>query len=242
MDKITIDKKIVDYRVETIEEPVTAPQAPEVAQDTSPPREISDDGKVVRMHEKLERPEMLLGSTYKVKTPISDHAMYVTINDIILNADTEHETRRPFEIFINSKNLDHYQWIVALTRIMSAVFRKGGDVTFLVDELKAVFDPRGGYWQPGGTFMPSIIAELGHIVEKHLQYIGLLPPKRLDEQQQKLVDQKRREFEEQRKQRDAFSTRKYPAGAQLCVKCSTSAVVMLGGCLTCLNCGDSKCG
>src|SRR5690606_36315425 len=87
-----------------------------------------------------------------------------------------HEQRRPFEIFINSKNLDHYQWIVALTRIMSAVFRKGGDVTFLVDELKAVFDPRGGYWQPDGKFMPSIIAELGHIVEKHLTSIGLLKP------------------------------------------------------------------
>ena len=121
------------------------------------------------MHEKLERPEMLIGSTYKVKTPVSDHAMYVTINDIVLNEGTQHEQRRPFEIFINSKNLDHYQWIVALTRIMSAVFRKGGDVTFLVDELKAVFDPRGGYWQPGGKFMPSIIAELGHIVEKHLR-------------------------------------------------------------------------
>ena len=113
----------------------------------------AEETKVIRMHEKLERPEMLIGSTYKVKTPVSDHAMYVTINDIILNEGTPHEQRRPFEIFINSKNLDHYQWIVALTRIMSAVFRKGGDVTFLVDELKAVFDPRGGYWQPGGKFM-----------------------------------------------------------------------------------------
>src|SRR5688500_5441555 len=130
--------------------------------------------KVVRMTEEVQRPEVLIGSTYKVKTPVSDHAMYVTINDIVLNEGTPHEQRRPFEIFINSKNLDHYQWIVALTRIMSAVFRKGGDVTFLVDELKAVFDPRGGYWQPGGKFMPSIIAELGHIVEKHLIEIGLV--------------------------------------------------------------------
>jgi len=149
VEKISIDKPIVDYRVETGEVPepesnTTTPSAPLS-------RKNSEDGKVVRMHEKLERPEMLLGSTYKVKTPISDHAMYVTINDIVLNPDTEFETRRPFEIFINSKNLDHYQWIVALTRIMSAVFRKGGDVTFLVDELKAVFDPRGGYWQPGNN-------------------------------------------------------------------------------------------
>jgi hypothetical protein len=164
MSKIQIDKKIVSYRVEADGKPS------EVKAEKPAVREVSADGKVVRMHEKLERPETLQGSTYKVKTPVQDHAMYVTINDILLNAGTEHEQRRPFEIFINSKNLDHYQWIVALTRLMSAVFRKGGDVTFMVDELKAVFDPRGGYWQPGGKFMPSIIAELGHIIEKHLKW------------------------------------------------------------------------
>jgi len=238
MDTLKIDKKIVDYRVEGTDND----QAGVAAEKSSPILETSEDGKVVRMHEKLERPEMLLGSTYKVKTPISEHAMYVTINDIILNQNTNNEQRRPFEIFINSKNLDHYQWIVALTRIMSAVFRKGGDVTFLVDELKAVFDPRGGYWQPGGKFMPSIIAELGYIVEKHLQSIGLLPSTQLDEQQQKLVEMKRQEFEEQGKQQDAFAKSEFPAGAQLCAKCSTTAVVLMDGCMTCLNCGDSKCG
>jgi len=237
MEAIKIDKKIVDYRVEGSEAKASKSTAEKVASVL----ETSEDGKVVRMHEKLERPEMLLGSTYKVKTPISDHAMYVTINDIILNPDTDFEQRRPFEIFINSKNLDHYQWIVALTRIMSAVFRKGGDVTFLVDELKAVFDPRGGYWQPGGKFMPSIIAELGYVVEKHLQFIGLLPPAQLDEHQQKLVDMKRKEFEEQTKQQDAFAKNEFPIGAQLCAKCSMTAVVMMDGCMTCLNCGDSKC-
>ncbi len=238
MEKIIIDKSIVDYRVGSTDEMVG-----ETAADKAPAvLETSDDGKVVRMHEKLERPEMLLGSTYKVKTPISDHAMYVTINDIILNDGTDFEQRRPFEIFINSKNLDHYQWIVALTRIMSAVFRKGGDVTFLVDELKAVFDPRGGYWQPGGKFMPSIIAELGHIVEKHLQFIGLLPKETLDEHQQQLVEMKRQEFEQQARQQDAFAKTEFPAGAQLCGKCNTTAVVMMDGCMTCLNCGESKCG
>ncbi len=107
------------------------------------------------MHESVERPETLVGSTYKIKSPLFEHALYVTINDIVLNAGTQHELRRPFEIFINSKNMDHFQWIVALTRIMSAVFRKGGDVTFLVEELKAVFDPRGGYFKAGGVYMPS---------------------------------------------------------------------------------------
>ncbi|MEM9208030.1 MAG: NrdJb, partial [Pseudomonadota bacterium] len=185
-----IDKKIVGYAVKGPEDKEPAPKADFV-------REGSGEGsaEVIRMHERLERPEMLVGSTYKVKTPISDHAMYVTINDIVLNEGTEFEKRRPFEIFINSKNLDHYQWIVALTRIISAVFRKGGDVTFLVDELKAVFDPRGGYWQPGGKFMPSIIAELGYIVERHLISIGLLQTPVLDDGQQKLVDEKRAEFE-----------------------------------------------
>src|SRR5690606_18953471 len=100
----------------------------------------SQESKIVQMHEKLERPAVLVGETYKIKTPLSEHALYVTINDIVLNPGTEHELRRPFEIFINSKNMDHFQWIVALTRIISAVFRKGGDVTFLVEELKAVFD------------------------------------------------------------------------------------------------------
>jgi hypothetical protein len=165
-----IDKKIVKYRVERPEDKAAA-QAAE-AQATPADKDKDKESNVVWMHEKVERPEVLVGSTYKIKTPVSDHAMYVTINDIVLNEGTRHEQRRPFEIFINSKNLDHFQWIVALTRIISAVFRKGGDVTFLVDELKAVFDPRGGYWQSGGKFMPSIIAELGYVIEKHLQSIG----------------------------------------------------------------------
>ena len=125
---------------------------------------------------------------------------------------------------------------------MSAVFRKGGDVTFLVDELKAVFDPRGGYWKPGGKFMPSIIAELGHIVEKHLILIGLLASPELDAAQQKLIEDKRAEFEEATRQKDAFAKSDYPAGAQLCSKCNTVALVMMDGCMTCLSCGDSKCG
>ena len=234
MSRTKIDKKIVGFAVTGSERADSIPAVIE-----TPPEA---DSKVIRMHERLERPEVLIGSTYKVKTPVSDHAMYVTINDIVLNEGTRHEQRRPFEIFINSKNLDHYQWIVALTRIMSAVFRKGGDVTFLVDELKAVFDPRGGYWQPGGTFMPSIIAELGHIVEKHLIEIGLLKSRELDETQQKFIDAKRAEIEAQSKQQDAFSEHSFPEGAQLCSKCNTAAAVMLDGCMTCLNCGYSKCG
>jgi hypothetical protein len=243
MAKIKIDRKIVGYRVESADDKSVAQKGKAGPKaDAAAAKRLPAEGNVVRMHEKLERPEMLQGSTYKVKTPVSDHAMYVTINDVILNPGTEHEQRRPFEIFINSKNLDHYQWIVALTRLMSAVFRKGGDVAFMVDELKAVFDPRGGYWQPGGKFMPSIIAELGYIVEKHLRFIGLLPPDNLDEHKRKLVEQKRREFEDQQRQQDAFAKSEYPAGAQICGSCSAAAVVYMDGCMTCLACGDSKCG
>ena len=224
---IKIDRKIAKYQVQKPEDKAAATAAlTPKAGSASPAEEVVRDknghmAKVIRMHEKVERPEVLIGNTYKIKTPISDHAMYVTINDIVLNEGTEYEQRRPFEIFINSKNLDHFQWIVALTRIISAVFRKGGDVTFLVDELKAVFDPRGGYWQPGGKFMPSIIAELGYVIEKHLQTIGLIRKHQLDEHQQKLVDEKRAEFEARAKQADAFAKPHFPEGAQLCGKCST---------------------
>ena len=234
MSTTKIDKRIVKYRVEKPGDQAQEKPAPAV--------EARKESNVVWMHEKVERPEMLLGSTYKIKTPVSDHAMYVTINDIVLNEGTPYEQRRPFEIFINSKNLDHFQWIVALTRIISAVFRKGGDVTFLVDEMKAVFDPRGGYWQSGGKFMPSIIAELGYVVEKHLQMIGLLKVPELDDARKKLIEEKKAEFEARNKQTDAFAKSHFPEGAQLCGKCSTAAVVLMDGCMTCLNCGDSKCG
>lgn len=238
---IKIEKKIAKYVVAKADDNKAAEQA--AAPAAAKAAEKKERAQVIQMHEKLERPEMLVGSTYKVKTPVSDHAMYITINDIILNQGTPHEQRRPFEIFINSKNLDHFQWIVALTRIISSVFRKGGDVTFLVEELKAVFDPRGGYWKPGGKFMPSLIAEIGTVIEDHLKMIGLIHETELDEHQQKLIAEKRAEFEAASKQKDAFvDDAKYPAGAQLCAKCNTAAVVMMDGCMTCLSCGDSKCG
>jgi hypothetical protein len=177
-----------------------------------------------------------------VKTPLSDHALYITINDMVLNPGTEHELRRPFEIFINSKNMDHFQWIVALTRIISAVFRKGGDVTFLVEELRSVFDPKGGYFKKGGKYMPSLVAEIGDVIEAHMRMIGLLKDDGLDEYQQQLLAEKRAEYENRRYAAQPLEGAPYPQGATLCAKCQTKAVVMMDGCMTCLNCGDSKCG
>lgn len=194
-----------------------------------------------QMHENLKRPEMLLGSTYKIKPPMADHALYVTINDVILNPDTEYELRRPFEMFINSKNMDQFQWIVALTRVASAVFRKGGDVTFLVEEFKAVFDPHGGYLKKGRAYMPSLVAEIGHALEKHLIMIGLIKSDNIPAHQQVMLDEKRAKFESLNAV-DPISNSDFPEEEKICKKCHTKATILMDGCLTCLNCGDSKCG
>jgi hypothetical protein len=204
---------------------------------------VEEKSNIIQMHESLKRPEMLLGSTYKIKTPLSEHSLYITINDLILNQDTDHEQRRPFEVFINSKNMDHFQWIVALTRIMSAVFRKGGDITFLVEELRSVFDPSGGYFKKGGKFMPSLVAEIGDVVESHLKMIGMIKTEEISEHQQKIMDEKRAQFEAEKqvKTPEPEEASAFPAGSQLCTKCNTKASIQMDGCMTCLNCGDSKC-
>jgi len=228
---IKIEKKIVDYGV-VREQDKQENEAREAA---------ASESNIVQMHEKVARPEMLLGSTYKIKTPLTEHALYVTINDIILNPDTPHEVRRPFEVFINSKNMDHFQWIVALTRIISAVFRKGGDVTFLVEELRSVFDPSGGYFKKGGKFMPSLVAEIGDVIHSHLVMIGMLKQDEPDENQKKLIAEKRAQYEESIQMKEGQQEGEFPEGAQLCIKCSTKAMIQMDGCMTCLNCGESKC-
>jgi len=230
---VQIGKKIVGFSVVKNDEQNNASAAVE---ETNKEPEV----QVEHMHENVARPEMLVGATYKLKTPLSEHSLYVTINDMVLNMGTEHEIRRPFEIFINSKNMDHFQWIVALTRIISAVFRKGGDVTFLVEELKAVFDPRGGYFKKGGKYMPSLVAEIGDVIEQHLKMIGLLKSDDLDEHQKQFIAAKKAEIED--KQSSDNNDSSFPASAELCKKCNTKAMIKMDGCLTCLNCGESKCG
>jgi hypothetical protein len=190
---LKISKKIKGYSVGKPD--VAGAMIPSVLPDPADAIVLQPKAEVIQMHEKVERPDTLIGATYKIKSPLFEHALYVTINDIVLNRDTEHELRRPFEVFINSKNMDHFQWIVALTRIMSAVFRKGGDVTFLVEELKAVFDPRGGYFKAGGVYMPSIVAELGAIIEQHLKSIGLMHDPEMSAEQRKLIAEKRNAYE-----------------------------------------------
>ena len=259
---VKIDKKIKGYSVLTPEDKAREAAAPVAT--ASVPRETVEketpQDNIIQMHERIERPEVLIGSTYKIKSPLVEHAMYVTINDIVLNAGTEHELRRPFEIFVNSKSMEHFQWIVALTRIMSAVFRKGGDVTFLVDEMKAVFDPRGGYFKAGGVYMPSLVAELGMIVEDHLKSIGMMHDPEMSEAQKALIAEKRKQIaqrEGSKKNSDVSGAPRapssaddhpedieitgdgasFPPSATMCHKCSTKALVLMDGCATCLNCG-----
>ena len=185
----------------------------------SAPHEV-DGGDVIYMSEPLDRPQSLEGSTYKLKWPDSEHAIYLTINDIVIGG-----RRRPFEVFINSKNMEHYAWTLALTRMISAVFRRGGDVSFVVEELKAVFDPRGGAWVKG-KYIPSILAAIGGVIEQHMISIGFLEGEGMglkSDPQAQVVNM------------DA------PRG-KACPSCGQFEMVMIEGCMTCRSCGHSKCG
>jgi len=177
-------------------------------------------GEVVYMSEPLDRPRELEGATYKLKWPDSNHAIYVTVNDIVLGGH-----RRPFEVFINSKNMEHYAWTVALTRMISAVFRRGGDVSFVVEELKAVFDPRGGAWMQG-KYVPSILAAIGGVLEQHMVQIGFLAGEGMG-----LKEDPHAQVAGQ------DSPRKTPA----CPACGQYDMRMIEGCMTCASCGHSKC-
>jgi hypothetical protein len=229
---IKIEKKIVGYQVLN---------QPNTAQVSEEPTELAP----IVMNESIKRPDFLLGSTYKIKPPVSEHAMYITINDIILNEDTDHELRRPYEVFINSKSMEHYQWVIALTRVISAVFRKGGDIIFLIEELASVYDPNGGYYKKGGVFMPSLVAEIAAVIEKHMRTIGLIKTEEMSDMTKKILAQKKAEFEKaqaSKAEKSDKSDSPFPANASLCKKCNNTSVIVMDGCKTCLNCGDSKCG
>ncbi|NOD32663.1 adenosylcobalamin-dependent ribonucleoside-diphosphate reductase [Ruegeria atlantica] len=223
--------KSLSPRVETIQKVAAALQVPVeslIGGDSVAPEVIASSdseplqphGDVIYMSEPLDRPQSLEGSTYKLKWPDSEHAIYLTINDIVIGG-----RRRPFEVFINSKNMEHYAWTLALTRMISAVFRRGGDVSFVVEELKAVFDPRGGAWVQG-KYIPSILAAIGGVIEQHMIAIGFLEGEGMglkSDPQAQVVNM------------DA------PRG-KACSSCGQYDMVMIEGCMTCRSCGHSKCG
>jgi ribonucleoside-diphosphate reductase alpha chain len=210
-----------------------APRQPELplpAPAAAKPADIYEAGAVVYMTQPLSRPEALPGQTYKVRWPDSEHALYITLNDIVQDG-----RRRPFEIFINSKNMEHYAWTVALTRMISAVFRRGGDVAFVVEEMKAVFDPRGGAWIDG-KYVPSLLAAIGDVIERHMIEIGFLPPKHAAARPAV--------------EAEIVSVPRFPPGGlgsatprlRQCPKCGEAALIRLEDCDQCTSCDYSKCG
>ncbi|MDA5558574.1 adenosylcobalamin-dependent ribonucleoside-diphosphate reductase [Shimia sp. MMG029] len=200
---------------------LTVSESDEKAPGEQPADQVADSGEVIYMSEPLERPQSLEGATYKLKWPDSEHAIYLTVNDVIING-----RRRPFEVFINSKNMEHYAWTLALTRMISAVFRRGGDVSFVVEELKAVFDPRGGAWMEG-KYIPSILAAIGGVLERHMITIGFI-----DGEGMGLKSDPKAE---------AVSVGNTPRG-KACPSCGDFSLQMIEGCMTCTSCGYSKCG
>lgn len=222
-------KGITTYRPNAVTGSVLKVQEPEKAAEPElpldkpapRPRDEFEAGGIVYMTTPLDRPGALPGSTYKVRWPDSDHAIYITLNDILQDG-----RQRPFEIFINSKNMEHYAWTVALTRMISAVFRRGGDVSFVVEELKAVFDPRGGQWM-NGRYVPSLLAAIGEVIENHLIAIGFIADKRImsDPIENKAV----------------VNAPEAGTGMRSCPKCSAPTLARREGCDTCFSCGYSKC-
>ena len=182
--------------------------------------EVDSGADVVYISEPLDRPEALEGQTYKVKWPDSEHAIYITVNDLVLNGH-----RRPFEVFINSKNMEHFAWTVALTRMISAVFRRGGDVSFVVEELKAVFDPRGGAWLDG-KYIPSILAAIGGVIEHHMISTGFISGEGMG-------------LKTDPKAEVVSLSQSHSAS---CSSCGQFELRMVEGCMTCGSCGYSKCG
>jgi ribonucleoside-diphosphate reductase alpha chain len=213
----------------SIDPPKAQTDEPELPLDPQParPKDVYEAGGIVYMTRPLDRPEVLEGNTYKVNWPESDHAMYITVNDVIQDG-----RRRPFEIFINSKNMEHYAWTLALTRMISAVFRRGGDVSFVVEEMKAVFDPRGGHWHRG-RYVPSLLAAIGEVIEQHMIDIGFIADPNTEtgdlEAAQKVVNL------DDTNEADAPRMRG-------CPKCGQPSLVRQENCDTCLSCGYSKCG
>ncbi|MBM3556850.1 MAG: ribonucleoside reductase, partial [Alphaproteobacteria bacterium] len=214
--------------------PLVAPPAPATAQ--AKPKDIYDGGAVVHLTRPLERPEALPGKTYKLKWPESDHAIYITLTDIVQDG-----RRRPFEIFINSKNMEHFAWTVALTRMISAVFRRGGDISFVVEELKAVFDPRGGQWMKG-RYVPSLLAAIGEVIEEHLIEIGFVAgPVGLGEGGGAQVVALGR-ASSGGGGGDGPAPFGRASGFRQCPKCAQPSLVREEGCDNCRSCGYSKCG
>jgi ribonucleoside-diphosphate reductase alpha chain len=220
---------VLEVRPPAAAKPAAAPSQPELPLVAPAPRpqDVFEAGGIVYMTQPLDRPEALPGQTYKIRWPESDHALYITINDIVQDG-----RRRPFEVFINSKAMEHYAWTVGLTRMISAVFRRGGDVSFVVEELKAVFDPRGGCWMEG-RYVPSLLAAIGDVIERHMIAIGFLPDPAAE----------RRAIAAEAARKVVNLPESGAGGQRLprCPRCQSPSLIRQEGCDLCTACGYSKC-
>lgn len=216
-----IDQKIVAYRVKPKEE-----EAPPLA----PVKTALE-----KVNECMKRPETLRGITYKLKAPNFENAFYITINDILLNRGTKNEEYQPFELFINSKNMEPFEWVVGLTRMISSNFRKGGNLEYIVEELSQVHSPSGGFWDRG-KYYPSLVARIGAVIDTHLKSLGIIKVEDLTKEVKETIEKKL----------EAFTELHGSEGAKnkmlLCAKCGEKTVILMDGCLCCTSCGDSKCG
>lgn len=211
-----ISQKIVGFRVEEAK----------IAERKEPQVQLQSVSETMRI------PDELPATRYKLRTPLSEAALYVNISDIILNEGTPFERRQPIEVFINSRDTKAYQYVTAMTRLISAILRKGGDVTFIVEELKSIHDPNGGYMGRGGIWVPSLVAEIGAIIEKHMVKLGLIN-KELAPEQITYIENKKAEMVEMGIN---------PDEGERCPNCSAMTYVRMEGCYTCTSCGHSRCG
>lgn len=194
----------------------------------------TEEHKILQsVDENMKRPRILPGETYKLNTPLSKHSIYITINNVTLNEGTPYVSIQPLEMFFNSRDMNNFQWITTVTRLISAIFRKGGDITFIIKELKSIHDPNGGYFNKG-KWVPSLVAEIGDIIEEHFIKYGVIT-KEVDPHMEQFIADKKAAL-------GVSEDTGFPENATLCPTCQHKAVVIKDGCGTCLNCGDSKCG
>jgi hypothetical protein len=193
---------------------------------------IKDSSSLEVINENLDRPRVLSGKTYKIKSPLTTTSMYVTINNIVLNEGTDQEVIQPFEIFVNSRDMSSFQWVVALTRMISGIFHKGGDISFIVRELLSTYDPSGGYLSKGGRYIPSVVAELGIVLEEHLKFYGIIKESESITETREYVNSKAKE--------NGIDLDKVKG--KYCASCGHHSVIMIDGCASCIDCGSSKCG
>ena len=155
-----------------------------------------------------DRPAILSGKTYKLYWPPNEATFYVTIND--------DGAARPFEIFISSTHAQYTEWTTALTLMITAILRRGGDVSFIAENLKQIVSATSSAWVKG-KYCNSLVAMIGETIELHMNresaVIEAAPV-------EKSVD----------------------ALLSFCPRCGQKALIHSEGCGSCQNCGYSNCG